>query len=35
MEGGENDRGVEFNYDIFDTVRTSVNATMYPHPAQQ
>jgi predicted neutral ceramidase superfamily lipid hydrolase len=29
----ENVGGGEFKYDIF--VRTSVNATMYPHSAQQ
>jgi hypothetical protein len=30
----KNGRGGEFKYDIFD-IRTFVNATMYPHPAQQ
>jgi hypothetical protein len=34
--GGENCRE-EFKYDIFEPyiVRTFVNATIYPHPAQQ
>jgi hypothetical protein len=32
----ENGGGGKFKSDIFDNiVRTSVNATMYPHPAQQ
>jgi hypothetical protein len=38
MNQGREDKGVgEFRYNIFDTfiVRTFVNATMYPHPAQQ
>jgi hypothetical protein len=30
---GRESWGGEFMYDIFDT--TCVNATMYPHPAQQ
>jgi hypothetical protein len=30
----ENDGRDDFKYDIFD-IRTFVNATMYPHPAQQ
>jgi hypothetical protein len=30
-----NGGGGEFKYDIFDIVRTFVNATMYPHPALQ
>jgi hypothetical protein len=36
-EGGikENDEGDEFKYGIFDIVRTSVNTTIYPFPAQQ
>jgi hypothetical protein len=25
----------EFKYGIFDIVRTFINATVYPHPAQQ
>jgi hypothetical protein len=29
----ESGGGDEFKYDIFD-IRTFVNATMYPHPAQ-
>jgi hypothetical protein len=31
----ENDGRGEFKYDLYDIVRTLVNATMYPHPAQQ
>jgi hypothetical protein len=31
----ENGGWGEFKYDIFHTLRTFVNATMYPHPAQQ
>jgi hypothetical protein len=27
--------GGEFKYDIFDTLRTFANMSMYPHPAQQ
>jgi hypothetical protein len=30
----ENGGGDEFKYDIFDILLTFVNATMYPHPAQ-
>jgi hypothetical protein len=39
MEGGkikESDGGDELKYDILDTLlRTFVNATMYPHSAQE
>jgi hypothetical protein len=31
----ENDGGSEFKYDVWYIVRTFVNATMYPYPAQQ
>jgi hypothetical protein len=31
----ESSGGGEFKYDIVDIERTFVNATMYPHPAQQ
>jgi hypothetical protein len=35
-EGKENDGRGEFKYDTIDNiVRTFVNATMYPYPAQQ
>jgi hypothetical protein len=30
----ENSGGVKFKYDV-SILRTSVNAAMYPHPAQQ